>query len=162
MKRLFIILFAVLAIGAYAGPFEVSYDFEIAWVPFGASVEYTRLPTEFISGGYICNYEMNYYDSRNLFHSKFYIEAEVFDLFFAGGGLGALFSLESSDQYAIQGHPTFSDYLVNLGVRFNNFEIGLERYCVHPMLSYNYSYVLTSLRGESSYGKVYIKWSGKL
>lgn len=151
MKKLMVVL--VMALGlevVHAQVLQTSFYFEADYIPTGASASYTVEPM-------YLNVE-HYSD----FKFAFNVEFLLWNHFFFGGRLGTVFNLSTDPIYGLQGNPDFMDSLFVVGVRFLNMEIGMQRFCNHPVVPNQYAKYITSLDSEVSWGKFYFRIGGKL
>jgi hypothetical protein len=110
------------------------------------------------------NYVVNYSISKNLVMS--YIEPDMeftlAKIFYFGGSINTyIYPLG----YGVGFGLTNMYYIFRAGLRFDNFEIGYQHGCYHPIYAYeraNLSNDLQRSTTEGAYNEVYIKFKGEI
>ena len=164
MKK-FLVLTALvlLAFSANAQVLQTSYYFEADFFPTGAVASYeignTYVDIDGVTHHFV-NPSITKFDGS--FRFAFNVEFLLWEKFFIGGRLGTVFTLASDYIYGLEGSPSFMDSLFVIGFRYKWFEVGMQRFCNHPVLPNAYGKFISSLDSEVSWGKFYLKVGGKL
>lgn len=164
MKKFFVLIILSLCLFAVnAQMVETSYYFEAEYMPTGAVTGFEIAPTYVDIDGNEYRFVLPYVDSyAQDFRFVFNVEFLWWEHWFVGGRLSSTFGLMADKVYGVEGSIGAVDSLVFLGYRYKGLEIGLQRFCIHPVVPNSYAKFLTTMDGEVSWGKLYIRISGKL
>jgi len=107
--------------------------------------------------GFIQTYETDIVRTESLVGSanvKMDIQAEMFDLFFVGGGITTNLRTQDAPNPFI---PVDVFYSFNAGIKFQFIEAGFRHYCMHPIVPFLY-HAEISPQWEGAYEEIYIKF----
>lgn len=163
IKRIIIMISLLFCLsGVYAQILKTEYSFDLEYIPTGAVASYEVASTYFDLDGNEYRFvlpDVTQYTKD--FRMAFNIRVTLWDHLFIGGRMGTVFSLKIDPIYGIAGNPNFLDSLFFAGLKYGNIEIGMQRFCNHPVVANAYARYITSLNAETSWGKFYLKISGK-
>lgn len=88
------------------------------------------------------------------FHAEFGIELLILNHIFINAQMENYFKLKIGE---LSFSPYRDIYNISLGLRFDNFEIGVKHFCVHPVVG---SVIIDELKGSVT--EIYIQLTGKV
>jgi len=157
MKKVFILLFIVMAGLLYSAPVSMDYSVELGWVPKAAFGGYETIPIIFrYDGNYEIPHDVKGYEFWNSFYTELKTKIWLWDTIFAGGGITVQIHNDG-----LSFDPDFTNYNFIAGVKWNNIEVFYSHDCTHPQMTYNEFYRVTSLWGEGSLDKFAIRFSNR-
>lgn len=145
-KLMFLSMILFLGMGLFltADPLTLDYGFTIAYLPLESLYQST--------GSY------NASENKKLcFYADFNTRIYFLDFLFFGGDMRCNFYKNNID--FIYFVPDMMTFKFSTGLKFSNFEIGFNHYCLHPVIPYFNQQQNIKVLFEGAYEEIYIKFS---